>query len=54
MRKSLVKLQSQNTFEKFKSDRNLRRISLKVMYNVSRLCQGTNKNGEWGGGGGAS
>ena len=49
-RKSLVKLRNQNTFEKFKSDRNLQRIPSRMMY-MSMLCHRFS-NERWGGGGG--
>ena len=36
-RNSLVKLRNQNIFKKFKLNRNLRKIPLKMMYNMSML-----------------
>ena len=52
----LINLRNQNIFEKFKINRNLQRISFKMMCNMSmlrRLCYviGSQMNGGGGGGG---
>ena len=48
--KSLVKLQNQSIFEKFEWNRKLRRVSCKMMYNMSSYVIGSQMNS---GGGGA-
>ena len=50
-RKLQIKSRNQNIFEKFKLNRNLQRISFKMMYNMSMLRHRVS-NQRWGGGGG--
>ena len=51
-RKSLVKSPNQNISEKFKLNRNLRRIPFKMMYNMSMLHHPFSNERWWVGGGG--
>ena len=52
-RKLLIKSRNQNIFEKFKLNRNLKRIPFKMMYNMSMLRHRFS-NELWGGGGGTT